>query len=254
MRVAVVLAAGKGTRMGSSRPKVLHEAAGRPLVAWVVDAARQAGCERVVVVVGPDHDDVRDRLVREFGDDGTAPEWLTWAVQERRLGTGHALLQAREALDGIRGRALVLSGDAPLISPETLRSLLSVGDDAWGALAVAELENPASLGRVLADDHGDLVRIVEAADASPEELAVRRVNSGFYVLPVPEVFDDLDRLTPDNAQGEIYLTDAPGMAADRGERVALHVLADPTEAWGVNTPAELDRVHRRLLDRRLQEA
>lgn len=254
MNVAVVLAAGKGTRMGSERPKVLHEAAGRPLVTWVVDAARRAGCERVVVVVGPEHDGVRRRLVEAFGDGDSAPPWLAWAVQEERRGTGHALLQAREALSGVRGRALVLSGDAPLVTPETLRALHQAADDAWGALAVAELDRPGSLGRVLTDERGDLDRIVEAADASPEELRVRRINAGFYALPVPEVFEDLDRATPDNAQGEIYLTDAPSAAAERGERVALHVLADPTEAWGVNTPEELERAHRRLLHRRTGEA
>lgn len=254
MKAAVVLAAGKGTRMRSPRPKVLHEAAGRPLVAWVVEAAREAGCERVVVVVGPGHEEVRERLVEEFGDGDKPPRWLDWAVQETRRGTGHALLQARDALGAVRGRALVLSGDAPLVTAETLRRLHAAADDAWGALAVAELPDPGSLGRVLVDDQGGLERIVETADASPDELAVRRVNAGFYALPIPEVFDELERITPDNVQGEIYLTDAPGAAAQRGARVALHVLEDPTEAWGVNTPRELERAHRRLLDRQLQEA
>lgn len=244
-RVAVVLAAGKGTRMRSERPKVLHRAGGRPLVAWVVDAARAAGCEEVLVVVGHGADEVRETVSRQAGGEG-----ITWVLQEDQRGTGHALAQAAPH---VRGAAtlLVLSGDVPLIRPETLGELAAAAEGHWGSLAVADLPEPGSLGRVIARGDGTLQRIVEARDASAEELAVTTINAGLYALPAPEVFEVLSRVSTDNSQGEIYLTDAPGLAVAGGERVALHVLGDPEEALGVNTRGELARVHRALVDRHL---
>lgn len=254
MRLAVVLAAGRGTRMRSALPKVLHPVAGRPMLSWVVDAARAAGCERILVVTAPGAEPVRSTLEAAGGDD------LVWVLQEHQRGTGHALLQAAGAVEELTGgrsaTVLVLSGDTPLVRPETLRRLLAAGAPAggevWGALAVAELADPGALGRVLTRSDGSLERIVEVSDASAEELAVRRVNAGVYALPAPRIFEDLERLGSDNAQGEIYLTDAPGAAAARGERVVLFDLPDPEEAFGVNTRAELARAHRRLLDRHLE--
>ena len=247
-RIAVVLAAGKGTRLKTELPKVLHKVAGKPMLQWVVEAARQAGCERVVVVTAPGDERVRDALT----ENGRPPEWLDWVVQEERRGTGHALLTAKPALADTRARLLVLSGDAPLVTAETLEGILEASKSSWGAIAVSELDEPGNLGRVIANREGSLARIVEAADAGLDELAVKRVNSGVYVLPCPDIFDELERLTPDNAQGEIYLTDAPGAAAERGERVVLYSLEDVTEAWGVNTRAELARAHRRLIDRHVE--
>lgn len=239
-RAAVILAAGKGTRMRSRRAKVLHEAAGRPLLGWVIETARQAGCSPIVVVVGHQAEEV------EAAFSGAAD--LVWVLQAEQRGTGHALAQAVSAIpDG--STTLVLSGDVPLVTARTLDQLASAAEAGWGALAVAELDDPRSLGRVLTTREGDLDRIVEVADASEEELAVRRVNAGLYALPAPDVFQRLERLAPDNAQGEIYLTDALGRAAARGERVALHRLADPAEALGANTPEELADIGRRLAAR-----
>lgn len=233
-RIAVVLAAGKGTRMRSAVPKVLHEAGGRPLLEWVVRAAREAGCSRVMVVVGHGAEAVQEAF---------AGEGFTWVVQEEQRGTGHALAQVREEAEG-PATLLVLSGDAPLIRGATLRGLAEAAEDGWGAMATAVLEEPGSLGRVVGAE-GRLERIVEAADASAQERAIRRVNSGFYALPAPEIFTYLDRLSPDNAKGELYLTDAVTAAA--GERpVRLLDLEDPDEALGVNTRRDLARVHRRL--------
>lgn len=266
-RVAVVLAAGKGTRMRSRLPKVLQRAAGRPLLAWVLDAARAAGCTRILVVVGHDAERVRAEIA---GDD------LTWVVQERQLGTGHALAQAERHLTG-PARLLVLSGDVPLASAATLDSVLgaAAGADGWGAMAVADLADPGGLGRVVVkasaggvgraaaafaggeDRSGGgapaelLERIVEAADGSPAELAVRTVNAGIYALPAPEIFAFLAALEPANAQGELYLTDALAAAVAAGRRIELVRLADPREAQGVNDRRELATVHRRLLDRHL---
>jgi bifunctional UDP-N-acetylglucosamine pyrophosphorylase/glucosamine-1-phosphate N-acetyltransferase len=239
-RVAVVLAAGKGTRMRSERAKVLHEAGGQPLLAWVIAAARAAGCARIVVVVGHGADEVRAAI-------GGAPD-LAWAEQLEQHGTGHALATALPHVPG-EALLLVLSGDAPLVRPETLTALAAAAERGWGALAVATLERPGSLGRVLGDGSGGLRAIVEARDASPEELALRTVNSGLYALPAPAIAGDLARLRPDNAQGELYLTDAVTAAARDGRQVALVELADPDEALGVNDRLELARVHALLTAR-----
>ncbi|HKI03751.1 MAG TPA: bifunctional UDP-N-acetylglucosamine diphosphorylase/glucosamine-1-phosphate N-acetyltransferase GlmU [Thermoanaerobaculia bacterium] len=244
-RVAVILAAGKGTRMKSALPKVLHRAAGRPLLAWAIEAARTAGCERILVVVGHGAERVREELA---GDD------LGWVLQAEQKGTGHALAQAESAVIAVGSAAtvLVLSGDVPLVKPETLDRLASAAEAGWGAMAVADLAEPGSLGRVIVDGNGELSRIVEARDARPEELAVRRINAGLYALPAPAVFDYLRRLGTDNAQGELYLTDAVTNAAADGRPVRLVALDDPDEALGVNDRSELARVHRLLIDRHLQ--
>jgi bifunctional UDP-N-acetylglucosamine pyrophosphorylase/glucosamine-1-phosphate N-acetyltransferase len=240
-RVAVVLAAGKGTRLRSELPKVLHEAGGRPLLSWVIDAARRANCTRILVVIGHGADAVR----KAFPDDD-----LTWVVQHEQLGTGHALAQVAPSLPPGEQLLLVLSGDVPLLLPATLERLAAAAAGDWGAMAVAELSDPGRLGRVVARPPGDLLAtIVEAADARAEELAIRVINAGIYALPAPAIFTDLAALTTANAQGEYYLTEALNRAAQRGERVRLVPLEDPAEGLGVNSRAELAGVHRRLLDR-----
>lgn len=241
-RVAVILAAGKGTRMKSSLPKVLHRAAGRPLLAWVIDAARAAGCERILVVVGHGQEQVR----KEIGGDD-----LAWVLQAEQKGTGHALAQAEGDVQGA-ATLLVLSGDVPLITPATIDRLATEAESGWGSMAVAELPEPGSLGRVLVDDSGEFRKIVEARDASPRVLEVKRINAGLYALPAPEIFDYLRSLRTDNAQGELYLTDAVTSAAADGRPVRLVTLDDPDEALGVNDRAELARVHRLLIDQHLQ--
>ncbi len=245
-RIAVVLAAGKGTRMKSARPKVLHEAGGRPLLGWVLAAARAAGCERILIVHGHGGEAVRAAFAGESD--------LVWVEQHEQRGTGHALAQAAEAVAALGGDplVLVLSGDVPLVRAETLEQLADAAEAGWGALAVAELAEPGGLGRVIADGAGRLERIVEARDATPEQLAIGRVNAGLYALPAPEIFVRLGRLTPDNAQGELYLTDAVAAAARDGRPVALLPLADPDEALGVNDRLELARVHRLLRDRQVR--
>lgn len=234
-----MLAAGKGTRLRSRLPKVLHAVAGRPLLVRVVDAARAAGCQRILVVVGHGADEVRA---------GLADPDLEWVEQREQKGTGHALLQVARRLPA-RARLLVLSGDAPLVRPATLRRLARAAARSSWAMAVAELPEPGGLGRVLARRDGALERIVEAADASPAQAAVRLVNAGFYLLPAPAVFAYLRRLRPDNAKGELYLTDALGAAAAR-HAVRLVRLADADEALGVNDRRDLERAHLVLLARK----
>jgi bifunctional UDP-N-acetylglucosamine pyrophosphorylase/glucosamine-1-phosphate N-acetyltransferase len=235
--LAVILAAGKGKRMGSPLPKVLHPAAGRPLLGWVIAAAREVPCDRIVVIVGHGADDVR----RAFGGESD----VEWVVQNEQRGTGHALAQV-EPVVSAQARLLVLSGDVPLIRAATARRLLDSAADCWGSLAVADLESPGSLGRVVVGSGGRLERMVEAVDATQSELALTTVNAGLYVLPAPEVFGYLRRVRPDNAQNEIYLTEALTLAAAAGETVRCVRLEDASEAWGVNTPDELALVESHL--------
>jgi bifunctional UDP-N-acetylglucosamine pyrophosphorylase / glucosamine-1-phosphate N-acetyltransferase len=237
--VAVVLAAGKGTRMKSSLPKVLHPVAGKPMLGWVLAAARAAGCTRIVVVVGHGGEQVRAAFAH---DD------LQWVVQREQLGTGHALLQAEDAVRAA-GRLLVLSGDVPLLRAETLAQLLDAAASGWGAMAVAELAEPGALGRVVAHPGGTLDRIVEVTDASASERSLRLTNAGLYALPAPEIFTYLRALRSDNAKGEFYLTAALNAAARACHVLHLVPLADPSEGFGVNDRVELSAAHRVLLDR-----
>jgi len=230
--------------MKSRQPKVLHEVAGRPMLAWVLDTARAARCSRILVVVGHASEEVRAAFAGESD--------VTWVEQREQLGTGHALAQA-EPLVGGEATLLVLSGDAPLVRPETLERMADAAAVGWGAMATAVLDEPGSLGRVTADAEGRLERIVEASDATPEEQRNRRVNSGIYALRAPDVFADLARLGTDNVKGEYYLTDAVVAAAKSGRAVALHDLEDPSEAFGINDRRDLAEVRRTLLARRIDE-
>jgi bifunctional UDP-N-acetylglucosamine pyrophosphorylase/glucosamine-1-phosphate N-acetyltransferase len=240
--VAVILAAGKGTRMRSSRPKVLHEVAGKPLLRWVLDAAHAAGCQRCLVVVGHGSERVREAF---------ADEDLVWVEQTEQRGTGHALAQVQKHV-GDADTILVLSGDVPAVRPSTLEALLRAADGVWGSMTVAEMDNPGALGRVVMRDDLSLDQIVESADASGEQLALRIVNAGIYALPAPSIFEYLAKLEPDNAKGELYLTDALGDAAT-DHFVATLVLEDWQEALGINTRKDLARVQRVLIDRHLEE-
>ena len=242
-RIAVVLAAGQGRRMRSALPKVLHEVAGRPMLARVLATARLSGCDRLLVVVGHRAESVR----AAFPDTD-----LTWVEQREQRGTGHALLQAAPHA-AASALLLVLSGDVPLVRAATLDRLAKAAAAGWGAMAAATLREPGTLGRVLTRLDGTLERIVEVADANASELAICRVNAGLYALPAPEIFDFLAALEPDNAQGELYLTDALGAAAAAGRRIEVIELEDPDEALGVNDRADLARVHRLLLERKARE-
>ncbi len=246
---AVILAAGGGERMRSERPKVLHRVGGRALVAWVVAAAREVGCAPIHLVVGSGAEEIRSVLEEEElgGRD------IVWVEQRQQKGTGHALLMAREALraDAV---TLVLSGDAPLVRPATLRELLGRARDGWGSVAVADLDDPGSLGRVV-QRNGRLERIVEAADAGERELAIRTVNAGHYALPTPAIFEWLEKLDTDNAQGEFYLTDAVSAAANENPVACVRV-EDASEVLDVNSRADLAAVqgvlYRRSVDALLE--
>ena len=231
----VVLAAGKGTRMRSDLPKVLHEVAGRPLIDWVLDLALASTApEDVVVVVGHGADQVRARLA---GRD------IQTILQEPQLGTGDALRVALEGMaDPLPKAVLVLSGDVPLLRPETIERLKGELEGAAAVLLTAELGEPGSYGRVLRDPDGMVRAIVEAGDADPETLEVREVNAGVYAFRRAPLEDALAHLAPDNVQGEYYLTDVAAALGEQGLRVAPVRLEDPAEMQGVNTLADLETV------------
>ncbi len=234
---AVVMAAGLGTRMRSATPKHLHPLLGRRLVDWVIAAATEAGADPIVVVASPD---TRD----EF-------EGMELAVQERPLGTGDAVRAAREKLGAASRDVLVLSGDVPLLSAELLRDLVATHRDEQAAATVLAFEPPqaGSYGRIVRDESGRLTRIVEAVDATPQELELREVNSSIYVFAAAKLWPALEQIEPQNAQGELYLTDTIAILADAGEAVAVHVAPDPVEAEGINTRVELAAAAAALRDR-----
>jgi bifunctional UDP-N-acetylglucosamine pyrophosphorylase/glucosamine-1-phosphate N-acetyltransferase len=234
---AVVMAGGIGTRMKSATPKHLHPLLGRRMVDWVVAAAREAGVERLVVVASPQTSDLL--------------EGVEVAVQEEPLGTGDAVHSARAALDGFGGDVLVLNGDVPALRPETIRALVETHRAAGAAGTVLSFEpaDAGAYGRVVRDGDGRLARIVEAADASPEELAVREVNSGIYAFRAEKLWPALERLDSHNAQGELYVTDTLGLLVADGDSCAVLLAGDPLEAEGVNTRAELALAAASLRDR-----
>lgn len=231
---AVVLAAGKGTRMKSNWPKVLHEVCGKPMVAYAVDAAEKAGAETIVTVVGYRGDEVARVL------EGRA----TIVHQDQQLGTAHALLQARAVLENFKGNILVLCGDTPLVSPGTLEKLVREAEEDGAAAAVLTTfpPDPTGYGRIVRDERGELARIVEQKDAGPDELAIREVNSGIYCFNADGLFAALSRLDADNAQGEYYLTDIVGLYRQKGLKVSAVTADDWQEMLGVNDRVQLARV------------
>jgi bifunctional UDP-N-acetylglucosamine pyrophosphorylase/glucosamine-1-phosphate N-acetyltransferase len=244
---AVVLAAGKGTRMRSGRAKVLHEALGAPLLDHVLRALAAAGADPVTVVVGHQAEAVEQRF---------AGRGLAFVRQQPPQGTGHALLVARDALAAHPERPLlVVNGDLPLLRGDTLRRLLEAhaASGASATLLSALLPDAGAYGRVVRGPEGRVERIVEARDASAAERALREINAGVYAFRVAPLLTALGRLRPQNAQQEYYLTDVVGILAGEGCEVRALAAADAAEAAGVNSRAELAEAGRVLRDRRNAE-
>jgi UDP-N-acetylglucosamine diphosphorylase/glucosamine-1-phosphate N-acetyltransferase len=231
---AVILAAGKGTRMGSDLAKVLHPLAGRPLIAHVLSTCAQLGLGRSVVVVG---------YQRERVEQAVQPWGAHCALQDRQLGTGHAVLCAETEVGLGHGTdcVLVLCGDCPMVPASLLERLLARHrEQAAACTAVgARLADPGRYGRMITDAAGHLVRIVEFKDANAQERAVTLINSGIYAFCAPDLFAALKRITPNNAQGEYYLTDAVAMLVGDGKLVELVETDDAAAVMGINTPDEL---------------
>ncbi|MGI8624651.1 MAG: bifunctional UDP-N-acetylglucosamine diphosphorylase/glucosamine-1-phosphate N-acetyltransferase GlmU [Solirubrobacteraceae bacterium] len=228
----VILAAGEGTRMRSATPKVLHELCGRPLVMWPVLAAREAGADRIVVVDGP-----RRRLVAAL------PDWVEVAVQERQRGTGDAVRAAAGHIAPGK-RVVVLMADVPLVTAPAIAALVEAHDRARAAATMATmiLAEPGGYGRVVRAADGAVERVVEAkgdGDATPEQLALREVNTGIYCFEGAALTEALGGITPDNAQGEYYLPDVLPVLRAAGATIAAHVVEDPALTLGVNDRADL---------------
>lgn len=236
--VAVVLAAGKSTRMKSELPKVLHAIRGRPMVEYVLDAARGAGVTRLILVVGHKADDVKQAMAHH-GD-------VEFALQVEQLGTGHAVMMCRDQLQEHRGPVLVLAGDTPLLKAESLRGLL---DDlrthnAACVIGTAVTEANQGLGRIVRNAAGDFERIVEERDATPQQRAITEINTGCYAFDCQSLLGALEQLEPENVQSEYYLTDCPAILLLEGKTVLASDRFDIREAKGVNTQEQLAEVAR----------
>jgi bifunctional UDP-N-acetylglucosamine pyrophosphorylase/glucosamine-1-phosphate N-acetyltransferase len=239
---AVILAAGKGTRMESTEAKVLVPLAGRPLIDHVLDTVLPLGFGRVLVVVGHQHERVRAAL---------AGRPVEFVLQEPQNGTGHALQCAAPALHGFGGAVVVLAGDAPLLRPRTLSRLLAHHRETGAVITVltAVVPDPDTYGRVLRDAGGRVTAIVEDTDCPPEQRGVREINSSIYAFDYPFLAGALPRLAADNRQGELYLTDTVGLAVGEERRVEGFRVEDPREVLGINTREQLAAAGRVLEER-----
>ncbi len=242
---AIVLAAGKGVRMRSPLPKVLHRALGRSLVEWVVAAARAAGAERVVAVVPAEHEAFRSLL----GDR------VEYVVQQEQRGTGDALLAAREAISQTSGDILVMNGDAPAIEADTLRRLRGLHQERGAAVTVlsCRVARPFGYGRILRDPAGALAGIVEEKDATDAERALAEVNSGCYCFRADGLVADLEALAPSEVSGEYYLTDVVARRVSQGRSCHAVLASREEEIWGVNDRGQLARMCEHLRGRVVEE-
>lgn len=231
--LAIVLAAGQGTRMKSDLPKVLVPVAGRPMIRYVIDGLRAAGVGRIVVVIG-----YKAELVRQELADATD---IDFALQEEQLGTGHAVMMCREQIAAHSGPVVIVTGDSPMLQASSVEKLLEDFEHSKPAclLGTAHREDPTGLGRIVRGEGGAFTGIVEHKDCTPDQLAVTEVNMSTYVFDAAELLLSLDRLTTDNAQGEYYLTDAPGLLLAENKEVRVLAALQPCEALSINTTDDL---------------
>jgi bifunctional UDP-N-acetylglucosamine pyrophosphorylase/glucosamine-1-phosphate N-acetyltransferase len=242
-RAAVILAAGQGTRMKSATPKVLHKVGGRGLLDRVIDTVEATGCERIVVVVGAGPSAVRDLVVKRLGEGAVA-------VQDPPLGTGHAVMAAREALAGFKGDVLVTNGDCPLLTPVDLEPLFVLrGEGSDLALLGFEPADALLYGRMMMNGLGEVSRIVEPKDATPAELAISTCYAGMLCADKDRLFGWLDRTTNDNAKGEYYLTQVVALAVE-DEAVASAAIVPESAVMGCDTPMQLSQAEAIFQQRR----
>lgn len=236
--LAVILAAGKGTRMKSELPKVLHPLMGIPLIRYVTEACKKACVRDTALVIGHQANRVRSVMGDQF----------TYVEQEEQLGTGHAVMVCRDALKKFKGDLLVLAGDTPFLTGQILKKLIQKHQKTGAAatLMTAVMDPPLAYGRILRDAKGGVQRIVEARDASSEEKNIKEVNTSHYCFQAEKLFSCLDRLSTDNDQGEYYLTDIIEMLVKDGERVESLTSHDPAVLMGINSRAHLAEAHETL--------
>lgn len=231
MLAAVIMAAGKGTRMKSAHSKVVQKAAGDALIKYVLRACQEAGAEKIITVVGYRQDEVRETL----GSDSL------YAEQVNMLGTGDAVKSAMPLLEGFAGDVVILSGDAPLVRSETIKSALRAHRSSGSSATVftAEVDDPCGYGRIVRGENGSVLKITEDKDASEKEKEIREINGGMYCFRAQELFYALKKLTNNNAQGEYYLTDTLEILRSAGKAIGAFVVQDSEEILGINDKYEL---------------
>ncbi len=239
----IILGAGKGTRMNSAKAKVLHALGEKALINHVIDSSRALDADNIVAVIGYQGDAVRKVL----------PEGILIAVQEQQLGTGHAVGEALGQLNSSEGMVLVLFGDVPLVTLETLQKLLKESQGYSVSVLTAIAPDPGELGRVIRDENGELKKIVEAADATDKELDIQEINSGIMAIRKDDLIRWLAKLEPANNQGEFYLTDIVELALEESLKVKAVVCDDPEEVMGINSQFELAQAERILQKRRVKD-
>ncbi|MCX7749076.1 MAG: bifunctional UDP-N-acetylglucosamine diphosphorylase/glucosamine-1-phosphate N-acetyltransferase GlmU [Clostridia bacterium] len=229
--MAVVLAAGEGKRMKSKNSKVVHTVCGKPLIKWVYSAVKGAGVEECVLIIGHKAEQVRECM----GDH------VKYAVQEEQLGTGHAVMQAVEYMQGKDGTVVVLCGDTPLVTTKTISNTIKFHRENNNAATVitAVLDNPEGYGRVVRDKHGNVLKIVEHKDANKEEKNIKEINSGMYCFKIKELIESLKEIRNNNSQGEYYLPDTLEVLIGKGLKVGAYIIEDSTEILGINDRVQL---------------
>ncbi len=244
MFTSVILAAGMGTRMKSKMPKVLHKVCGKPLSKWVIDASKAAGADKVCAVVGHKAETVKEVLgdVCEF------------ALQAEQKGTGHAVMQAIDVIKNSKGEVVILNGDTPLITAETINKAIEYHKNNGNQATVitAILDDATGYGRIVRDNDGSVLKIVEQKDASEEEKKINEVNSGMYVFDAQSLVYALDKITPNNAQGEYYLTDTLEILLSAGKKIGGYAISDNDEIRGINDRVQLNEAEN-IMQKRINE-
>ncbi len=236
--IAIVLAAGKGTRMKSEKSKQVHKILGKEIVLRAVENAEKAGIDDIIAVVGYKKEQVQEVL----------KDKVKYVVQEEMLGTGHAVMQAKEYLKGKKGKVVVLNGDVPILRPETIRKLVekSNSNKEYATLLSAIYDNPYGYGRIIRDDGGNVEAIVEEKDADELQKEIKEINAGIYCFDIPELLSALEEINNDNASGEYYITDVIKIMNDKGLKTGATIVEDNTEILGVNDRVQLEILTRIL--------
>tara|TARA_Y100000996_G_C22338537_1_gene567592 strand:+ start:32 stop:757 length:726 start_codon:yes stop_codon:yes gene_type:complete len=232
----VILAAGKGTRMNSELPKVLHKLQGKPLIDYVIDQSELLNPKEIILVVGFKKDYIIEHTAKRIN--------LKYATQMKQLGTGHAVLQTSELLKNKKGHILILYGDVPNIKASTLQPIIDdhILTNRDLTLITAEIDDPAGYGRIIRDKNGSLLKIVEEKDCNDYEKKIKEWNPGIYIFKIPEVFEVLNNISTNNASKEYYLTDAIGIAQQSNMQIKAIKIADSNEVIGVNTTYQLEKL------------